>query len=202
MDTHEDVQRKGLHVTTHDTPDPTGAVTSPQGPPSGVDPQEWETQLHTLLARFAPHVEAAEDVVRDAENRVQVARDNLEEARRAAASRVYQSDRLVFMRASVDEEADGLTRKTTAKKVKVAYRYLLARAVELAQGEVQGYRDDLAAAEYESTRSVAACLEAQRLAAERLEAARAMHTRVLAAQATAREGLAVMLQKIAGSDES
>ena len=48
------------------------------------------------------------------------------------------------MRASLQDELEALTRKTTPKKVRVGYRYLLDRAVELAEGEVQGYQSDLA----------------------------------------------------------
>lgn len=129
-------------MTQHDRPDtPSAGV----GPPPGVDPAEWQRLTETLESRFAPHVEAATAEVRSAEQRLAEAQADLERARQEAAGRRYQSDRLVFMRASVGEELDGLERKTTPKKLRVAYRYLLSRAAELAEGEVVGYRADQAA---------------------------------------------------------
>lgn len=170
------------------------------GPPAGVDPLEWEHLLAGLTTRFAPHIEAAAAAVREAQQQRDEARRNLERARSTAAGAGYRSDRLVFMRASVHEEAEGLTRKTTTKKAKVAYRYLLARAVELAEAEVQGYRDDLAAAEWQRAESVEACERAEAEAVARLEAAQAMQQRVIAAQATARDGLVTMLHKSSTED--
>ena len=66
----------------------------------------------------------------------------LAHARDEAASRQYQSDRRVFMRAAVDDELESLSRKTTEKKLRSAHRYLVARAVELADAEVAGYLAD------------------------------------------------------------
>lgn len=178
-------------------PDQTGEDRSP----SRVDPVELDRLTQALLGRFAPHVEAAATAVREAENDLAEAHEALARARHAADSQRYQSDRLVFMRASVRDEVEALARKTTPKKVRVAYRYLLARAVELAEGEVQGYRDDLAAAERERQHSVEACVAAERAAAEKLEAARAMQRRVDDAVQTARQGLAVMIEKVGTAEE-
>ncbi len=169
--------------------------------PGGVDPLELERLTQALSARFAPHVDAAAAAVREAENDLADSREALARARRAADSQQYQSDRLVFMRASVRDEVEALTRKTTPKKVRVAYRYLLARAVELAEGEVKGYLADQAAAQRESQHSVEACLEAERAAVERLEAARAMQERVDDAVRTARQGLAVMAEKLGAAEQ-
>jgi hypothetical protein len=145
--------------------------------------------------RFAPHLDSAAAAVREAEHALATAQDDLTRARHAAENRPYVSDPLVFMRASLDDEVDGLRRKTTPKKVQAAYRYMLARAVELAVGEVQGYHDDQAALDYQREHGVEACQQAERAAAERLDAARQMHERVLAAERTARAGLAAMVEK-------
>ena len=100
------------------------------------------------------------------------------------------------MRASVKDEVEALGRKTTEKKVKVAYRYLVDRAVELAEGEVHGYHEDQAATRRDQEHSVEAWLETERMAIERLDAARAVQARVHDAEQTARQGLAVMVQKL------
>lgn len=167
-----------------------------------VDPGEREQLAYALSVRFAPHLQAAAAAVREAEQDLADAREELSRARLAAASQHYQSDRLVFMRASVKDEVEALTRKTTPKKVRVAYRYLVERAVELAEGEVQGYQSDQAAAQREREHSVEACLEAERQANERLHAARAMQGRVHDAEQAARQGLVVMVEKRASQPES
>jgi hypothetical protein len=170
--------------------------------PGHVDPGEWERLSQVLTVRFAAQVHAAAAAVREAEQALATAREELARARRAADGRQYQSDRLVFMRASVKEELEALGRKTTERKVKVAFRYLVARAVELAEGEVHGYHADRAAAQREREQSVEAWLEAEREAIAQLDAARAMQARVHDAEQTARHGLAVMLQKLAAQGES
>lgn len=145
--------------------------------------------------RFAPHLENASAAVRDAEQALATAQENLARAQEAAAGKPYVSDPLVFMRATLDDEVDGLRRKTTPKKVQAAYRYMLARAVELAAGEVQGYHDDQATIARERETGVEACRQAARYAAERLDAAREMQRRVRSAERTARAGLAAMVEK-------
>jgi hypothetical protein len=173
------------------------------GQPHGqVGQGEWERLSLALSVRFAPQLQAAAAAVGEAERDLATVREELARARRAAAGQQYQSDRLVFMRASVKDELEALGRKTTEKKVKVAFRYLVARAVELAEGEVHGYHADQAAAQREREQSVQAWLEAEREAIERLDAARAMQARVHDAEQTARQGLAVMLQKLAAQGES
>ncbi len=157
---------------------------------------------YALTTRFAPHIQAAATSVRAAELNLADAREKLSLARQAAENERYQADRLVFMRASVEESVDALTRKTTPKKVKVAYNYLLARAVELAEGEVAGYQADVAAAHREREDSVPACLEAERRADDQLRAALEMQERVHAAERAARQGLAVMVEKYAAQPES
>lgn len=145
--------------------------------------------------RFAPHLERASLAVRDAELALEKADEALVHAEEVAASKPYVSDPVVFMRASLDDEVDGLRRKTTPKKVQAAYRYMLARAVELAAAEVQGYHDDQAALDHEREHGVEACRDALRLATQRLDAARDMQQRVLAAERTARAGLTAMVEK-------
>lgn len=180
---------------------PTGGSTGDGQRPDDVDPGEWERLIRALAVRFAPHVDAAAVAVRAAEQDLAEAREELARARQEAADRRYESDRLVFMRASVAEELEALSRKTTPKKVRVAYRYLVARAVELAEGEVQGFHADQAAARRHREESVEARLEAERQAIERLDAARAMQTRLCHAEQTARQGLAVMIEKLATQGE-
>jgi hypothetical protein len=167
-----------------------------------LDPGEWERLAHALTARFAPHAQAAAAAVREAEHDLATAREELSRARRAAEGRHYQSDRLVFMRASVKEEVEALGRKTTEKKVRVAFRHLVARAVELAEGEVKGYHADQASAQREREHSVEARIEGERQAIERLDSARAMQARVRDAEQAARQGLAVMVEKLASQAES
>jgi hypothetical protein len=164
--------------------------------PGHVGRDEWERLAHALSLRFAPHLQAAAAAVREAEQDLATTREELTRAHRAAASRRYQSDRLVFMRASVKDEVEALGRKTTEKKIKVAYRYLVDRAVELAEGEVHGYHEDQAAMRRDQEHSVEAWLEAERVAIERLDAARAMQARVQDAEQSARQGLAVIVQKL------
>lgn len=189
---------------SHEEPATTAASTrvSESGYPGHGDPVEWERMVHVLSLRFAPHVEAAAEAVRQAENDLSDAREALDRARREAENASYQSDRLVFMRASLADEVEALSRKSTPKKLRVAYRYLVARATELAEGEVAGYRADLAAQERERERSVPACEEAERRAVSALEQARALQGRVVAAEQEARKGLAVLSEKLAAQGES
>lgn len=159
------------------------------------------TQLtYTLETRFGPHLEAAQAAVREAERELAQARERLAEAETRAARAAYVSDPLTFMRQSVAEEADGLERKTTGKKVRASYRFLLDRAVELAAGEVQGFHDDEAAKLRELDGGVEACRAAEQRAVETLAAAHAMHDRVRAAEQAARHGLAVLAEKLDGDD--
>lgn len=166
------------------------------GAAEGLEPGEREQLVYALETRFADHVEAAASEVRAAERDLAEAEDKLAAAERAEANSRYQSDPLVFMRATLTEEVDGLERKTTPKKLRASYRYLVDRAAELAAGEVQGYRSDLEAAEHERTASVTACREAQQRAAAKVEAALAMQERVRAAEQAAQDGLALMVRKI------
>lgn len=172
------------------------------GYPGYGDPVEWERLAHAQALRFAPHVEAAADEVRAAESEVARAREALARAHQEAETASYQSDRLVFMRASVADEVEALSRKSTPKKLRVAYRYLLARASELAEGEVAGYRADLAAQQREQEHSVQACRAAEERAQARLDAALAMQRRVANAEREARRGLAVLSEKLAAQGES
>ena len=181
------------------TPDPpatetVGSRSAPSSTP--VDLAERERLAFVLSQRFAPYAEAAAAAVRDAEHSLSEAREQLSRAREAEAGQEYRSDRLVFMRASVSDEVEALLRKTTPKKVRVSYRYLLDRAVELAAAEVEEYTSDQQSAQHAREHSVAACVQAEREAGERLEAARAMHGRVKDAEHAAREGLARMVEKL------
>ena len=167
-----------------------------QGVAEGLEPGEREQLVYALETRFADHLEAAASEVRAAERELAEAREQLAAAERAEGTRRYQSDPLVFMRASMEEEVDGLERKTTPKKLRAAYRFLVDRAAELAAGELQGYRSDREAAEHERTLGVEASREAEQRAVANLEAAQAMQERVRAAERSAREGLAAMVSKI------
>ncbi len=164
-----------------------------------LDAGERERLAAALEARFAAHLEAAAAAVRDAERRLTEARDRLARAEEAAAVQPYRSSRLVFMRETVTEDVEALERKTTGKKVRAAYRFLLDRAVELAAGEVQGFHDDLAAAEHERVHGVEACRAAVDRADAALEEARAMEERVRSAERSARQGLAVLVDKLTAS---
>ncbi len=161
-----------------------------------LDLTERERLAFALSQRFAPHMEAAAAAIRDAEQGLAQARENLSRAREAESGQGYRSDRLVFMRAAVNDEVDALARKTTAKKVRVGYRYLLDRAVELAAGELQEYWSDQDSAQHAREQGVEACIQAEREADQRLEAARAMHGRVTHAEHAARAGLAIMVEKL------
>jgi hypothetical protein len=162
---------------------------------------ERERLVYALSQRFAPHLEAAAAAVREAELTLSHARDQLSQAREAEARQEYRSDRLVFMRASVNDEVDGLARKTTPKKVRLAYRYLLDRAVELAAAEVEGYTTDHRSVQYARQHGVEACVRAEREASAQLEAAQAMHDRVTNAERAARAGLATMVEKLGTPSE-
>ena len=171
------------------------------GPDLTGQSAERERLAHILSVRFAAHVDAAAAAVRAAEQELAEATEQLERALREAADARYRSDPLVFMRASVSEEVEALGRKTTAKKARVAYRHLVDRAVELAEGEVRGFQADLAAAERARLEGVEARTEAERDARERLEAAQVMQERVLAAQQRAVDGLDLLVQKLAAEAE-
>lgn len=166
--------------------------------PEGVDPLVWETERQALEQRFAPHLDAAAAHVRQAEQGAAEAAQALARARHEAENRHYQSDRLVFMRAGVQDELEGMSRKTTEKKVRSAHRYLVARTVELAEAEVAGYLTDEAEESREREHGVLACEHAERRAVQTLEAARAMQTRVLGAYEAAEAGLVVLLRGGAG----
>jgi hypothetical protein len=168
---------------------------------SPFDSTERERLGFALSQRFAPHLEAAATVVREAEQSLAQAREELSRAREAEAGQEYRSDRLVFMRTAVGEEVQALARKTTPKKVRVGYRYLLDRAVELAAGEVEAYSSEQLSTQHARKHSVEACIEAEREAAQRLEAARAMRARVQDAERAARQGLAIMVEKLGTQPE-
>lgn len=157
---------------------------------------EWERLAMAVTDRFAAPLQAAAAAVREAEQDLAEAREGLARAEQAAANTRYVSDPLVFMRVTVREELDGLSRKTTPKKVRASFRYLLARAAELAEGELQGYRNDLESARRDREQGVEACRQAEQVALGELEAARAMHQRVRDAERAARDGLAVLSEKV------
>lgn len=166
----------------------------------GLEPGEREQLVYALESRFADHLEAAATVVREAERHLDQVREQLARALDEEASRPYQSDSLVFMREAMNEEVDGLYRKTNPKKVRAAYRFLLDRAVDLAAGEVQGFRDDQAARQRDREQGVAASREAEKRAVAALTEAREMQERVRRAESLARQGLAAMADKIEHGD--
>jgi hypothetical protein len=172
---------------------PTAA--DPPGP-DGMTPTEWSRLAQTVTDRFAAHLKAAAAAEREAEHDLTEAREALARAEHAAANSRYVSDPLVFMRVTVREELDGLSRKTTPKKVKASFRYLLARAAELAEGELKGYRNDLESARRDREQGVDACRHAEQAAVDDLEAAREMHQRVRDAEHAARDGLAMLKEKM------
>ena len=157
---------------------------------------EWDRLAQAVTDRFTPHLQGAAAALRDAERDLAEAREALGRAEQAAAENRYVSDPLVFMRVTVREELDGLSRKTTPKKVRANFRHLLDRATELAQGEVRGYRQDVDAARREREQGVEACRRAEQAALAEVEAARAMHERVLDAERAAREGLALLGERV------
>jgi len=183
-------------MTTPDPPATEPVGSRPAHASTPFDLTEPERLAFALSQRFAPHLEAAAAAVREAEQSLSLARERLSAAREVEARQEYRSDRLVFMRASVNEEVSGLARKTTPKNVRVAYRYLLDRAVELAAGEVKEYMSDQNSAQHAREHSVEACIQVEREASERLEAAHAMHGRVKDAEHAAHEGLAMMVEKL------
>lgn len=168
----------------------------PGQPPDPIDRGERERLAFALSERFSAHLQGAAEAVRLAEQDLEEARAELSRARQAAEDRPYRSDRLVFVRAAIEDEAEALTRKTTPKAVRLAYRYLLDRAVDLAESEVQGYHSDEAERQREREEGVEACLAAEARAAERLKVARAMQQRVHDAERTARQGLAEMIERL------
>jgi hypothetical protein len=184
-----------LFMTSDETEASSSDSVLDTGAPGAAASPDVLRLVQALTERFAPHLDSAAAAVRDAEHALATTRDELARAEHVAASRPYVSHPLVFMRASLDEEVDGLRRKTTPKKVQAAYRYMIARAVELAAGEVQSFHDDQAALADENAHGVKACREAERAAADRLESAREMQQRVLSAERTARAGLTAMLEK-------
>lgn len=164
--------------------------------PDRLSQSELDRLAYSVTDRFAPHLQAAETAVREAEKGLADAREALARAEYEAANSSYHSDPLVFMRATVSEDLEGLERKTTPKKVRASFRYLLTRAAELAEGEVAGYRTDLEAARWERVEGVDACRQAEQVALGELEAARAMQQRVLDAERAAREGLDILRRKM------
>ena len=164
--------------------------------PDRIAQAEWDRLALAVTDRFAAHLQAAAAAVREAEHDLAQAREALARAEQAAANKRYVSDPLVFMRVTVREELDGLSRKTTPKKVRTGFRYLLARAAELAEGELAGYRNDLESARRDRAQGVDACRQAEQVALADLEAARAMQQRVQDAEHAARVGLAVLSEKI------
>lgn len=170
-------------------------------PADRLDPDERAQLVYALEGRFAAHSDAAASAVREAERELSEVREQLAQAIEDEEQARYRSDPLVFMRDGVDEEVEGLSRKTTPKKVRTSYRYLLDRAVELAAGEVQGYHDDRARARWEREQGVQASREAEQRAIATLEAANLMQERVHAAESAARRGLEVLAEKLDSSAE-
>lgn len=162
----------------------------------GLVPGEREQLTYALETRFAEHLEAAASAVRGAERDLAEADDQLQRALEAESTAPYRSDSLVFMREAMDEEVDGLTRKTNPKKIRASYRFLLDRAVDLAAGEVAGYHGDVAAERAEREQGVQACREAQARATAALREAEQMQERVRNAEALARQGLNAMVEKL------
>ncbi len=189
-------------MTNFDPPSPSSTVDSGAGQSPGAGAVgDLDRLAHALSLRFEPHLQAASAAVRAAEVELAQASEQLERARQEAANARYRSDPLVFMRASVQDEVQALGRKTTEKKVRAAYRYLLDRAVELAEGEVQGFASDQAAVQRERHAGVEARVQAERDARTQLAGAVEMQGRVRDALRWANEGLALMAQKLApGAD--
>lgn len=173
-----------------------GGSTGRPGAPGadGLAPGEPEQLVYTLETRFAAARDAASASLTAAE-----ATQRRERAERAAAEEEYTSDPLVFMRQSVAEEVDALRRKTTGKKVRVSYRFLLDRSVELAAAEVDRFHSDRDAAVREAHEGLDACREAEERAARAVEAARLAQDRVRSAEEAAREGLGTLLEKLGGT---
>jgi hypothetical protein len=170
---------------------PTGAPD-----PERISQLELDRLAHAVTERFASQLQAAATAVREAEQGLSEARAALARAEDEVARTSYQSDRLVFMRVTVREELEGLARKTTPKKVRANFRYLLERAVELAEGELAGYRKDLEAARRERTQGVDALRQAEQDALGELEAARDLQRRVHDSERAARDGLEVLREKM------
>lgn len=168
--------------------------------PGGLAAGEREQLVYTLETRFAPALEAAAAAVRDAERALAEARERLARAE-LPTQLPYASDPLIFMRHSVEEEIDGLERKTTEKKVRASYRFLLDRAVELAGAEVTGFHDSQAGLARERTEGLQACRDDERRAREAVAAAREMRGRVEAAERFARRGLQTMVDKLASAPD-
>jgi hypothetical protein len=164
--------------------------------PDRIGQPELDRFAHSVTDRFSPQLHAAAAAVHEAELSLAGARAALARAEDAAANARYHSDPLVFMRVTVGEELEGLARKTTPKKVRASFRYLLDRAVELAEGELAGYRNDLEAARLDRDQGVDACRHAEQVALVELEAARAMQQLVHEAERAARDGLEVLREKM------
>lgn len=170
------------------------------GGADGLTDGEQEQLVYALESRFASHLEDAASALREAERDLAEAQEQLQRAEQEVADQRYRSDPLVFMRDGLSEELDGLERKGNPKKVRTSYRFLLDRAVELAAGEVQGYRDDRAAEQREKTRGVDASRTAVAEATAALAQARQMQERVHSAEQAARRGIQIMVDKLSGSD--
>ena len=166
------------------------------GGAEGLAAGEKEQLLYALETRFAPHLEAAAAVVRGAERELAEAQERLEQAQHAVSNQPYASDPVVFMRASVAEEVDGMERKTTPKKLRTSYRFLLDRAVELAGAEVRRFYDDRDYESREREQGLEACRAAVARASRTLDEARAVQERVLAAEQSARHGLSLLVDKL------
>ena len=91
-------------------------MTTPDPQPTPLDLSERERLAFALSQRFAPHVEAAATAVREAEQSLAQAREHLSRAREAEAGQGYRSDRLVFMRAAVNDEVEGLAARQLRRR--------------------------------------------------------------------------------------
>jgi hypothetical protein len=168
----------------------------------GLVPGEREQLEYTLDSRLGPHLEGARAAVRAAERALADAQERRASAERAQSEASYTSDPLPFMRQGVEEEVHGLQRKTTEKKVRGSYRFLLDRAADLAAAEVQRYHDDQHAAQHELEEGVEACREAEHRAVLALEAAQQMHDRVRRAEEAARQGLDTLVARLTDSQQT
>lgn len=177
-------------------------MSTDNAPADILDVAERDRLAYAIETRFAEPREGAASAVREAEQALEDAKQHLEEAIEAKERQQYRSDPLVFMRDGLDEEVDGLERKSNPKKVRAAYRFLMDRAVELAVAEVRGYHDDRASEEHHRTRGIEASREAVDRAERELIEARDMQERVQRAEESARTGLKVLFAKFDHPDGS
>ena len=150
--------------------------------PDRMSQSELDRLAFAVTDRFALHLRAAQAAVREAEQSLEDARDSLALAEQAAADTPYQSDPLVFMRATVGDDLEGWRARRPRRRSGRATATCWTEPSSWPTARLTNYRRDLAASRRDRVQGWSR-RQAVQVSVSELAAAKAMHERVLAAGA-------------------